>query len=379
MLIGLPIDHFRGRTNEETVISAIRKSLTAAAVVTLVVTGAAACGTVENLSAGQKLDRAFEKLGKEKSISLELDLDADAQTLTALGAESSGPGEKMPKEVAEAFSGGKISLSVESKKPLADSGEKDLTGMAMKFSTPEGDAAEYRLVGDHVYFRLDAKVVAGLMGQPAPAEDELPESAGPLKSLLSGDWVKFSAKEARQAAEEMSKGLDEAGAEPSAEPSLDAATQKKVVDALSKAIARETEFSTAEGKDGTERITATASLRSLVTELIDTLRPLVKDLPQGADLLPAAKDLKELPNSKAKADFTLKNGSLNEVSVDLAALAEKKSAGKIALVLRLGGGDKPEAPAGASEVTMDELIEGFFGGPPEKMFSDEELPPEMRG
>ena len=30
----------------------------------MVLAGTAACGTVENLSAGQKLDNAFEKLGK---------------------------------------------------------------------------------------------------------------------------------------------------------------------------------------------------------------------------------------------------------------------------------------------------------------------------
>ncbi|MFC9492649.1 hypothetical protein ACFTZM_42205, partial [Streptomyces hydrogenans] len=62
-------------------MSAIRKTLTATAVVGAVLAGSAACGTVEQLSAGKKLDQAFEKLGKETSLSFELDLDVDAQTL----------------------------------------------------------------------------------------------------------------------------------------------------------------------------------------------------------------------------------------------------------------------------------------------------------
>ncbi|MER5768734.1 hypothetical protein [Streptomyces sp. NPDC001985] len=357
-LVGLPYDHQRGRTYEETVISAIRKTLTATAVVTAVLAGTAACGTVENLSAGQKLDRAFEKLGKEKSLSFELGLDTDVKSIKALDADAA-PGDEVPDEVAKLLTGARVSVSVQSKKPLADSGEKDFTGMAMKLSTPEGELVEYRVVDDFTYFRADMKAFAKLSGTPVPSADDLPAEAGPFKDVLSGKWVKVETKELEKAGEELGAGAD--AAEPSPAPSLDAATQKKIVKALKETIAREVEFKTADGKDGAERITATAPFRTLLTGLIDEIRPLSKELPPGAEL-PSAKDLKEVPNKKVAADFSLKNGELTEVSIDLSKLPEKAKVDKFALTLRMGKGEEATAPSGATEVKMDELMEGFFGG-----------------
>ncbi|GGV28778.1 hypothetical protein GCM10010293_28470 [Streptomyces griseoflavus] len=346
---------------EETVITAIRKTLTATAVATAVLAGSAACGTVENLSAGQKLDNAFEKLGKERSLSLEFDLDTDVASLKALDAEMAEPGDKMPDEVAELLSGARISLSVQSKKPLEKSGEKDFSAMAVKFSNADGDLFEYRLVGDYTYARVDADALAKMSGAPMPTADELPDSAGAFKKLLAGEWLKVSTKELEETSEQMSGAEGPGGAEPSAEPTLDARTQKKITKALRQVIADEVDFKTSGGSDGTEHIKATAPFRTLMTELFDELRPLQKELPGGAEL-PTTKDFADAPNEKVTADFTLKNGELTEVSVDLAKLAETAKVKKFALVLRVGKGQKATAPAGATEVRIDELMEGFFSG-----------------
>ncbi|KKD02056.1 hypothetical protein TN53_42655, partial [Streptomyces sp. WM6386] len=118
------------------IINAIRKTLTATAVVGAVLAGSAACGTAEQLSAGRKLDRAFEKLGKEKTLSFEVDLDTDVASLKALDAASDpAPGEEIPDKAAEVLSGAKITVTVQSKKPLEESGEKDLVGTTMRVST----------------------------------------------------------------------------------------------------------------------------------------------------------------------------------------------------------------------------------------------------
>ncbi|MGW0562720.1 hypothetical protein ACWDZ4_19380 [Streptomyces sp. NPDC003016] len=140
--------------------------------------------------------------------------------------------------------------------------------------------------------------------------------------------------------------------------------------ALREVIAREVDFKTSEGEGGTEHIMATAPFGALLTELFDEIRPLAKKLPPGADL-PTDKDLKEVPNKKVTADFTLKNGALTEVSVDLAEPAENAKAKKLALVLRMGQGEKATAPAGATEVKLDELMEGFFQGVSEGVFAEE--------
>ncbi|MFF9850958.1 hypothetical protein [Streptomyces litmocidini] len=344
------------RTYEETVITAIRKTLIATAVVGAVLAGSAACGTVEQLSAGQKLDKAFEELSKEKSISFELDLDVDAKTLELMDAASDPePGEEIPDEGAELISGLKVSVTVESKKPIGDSEEKDFVGTAVKVSSPDGDLLEYRTVGDRTYVRSDVKTLSKTMGAPLPAADQLPPGAEGLKKALEGKWVMFDTEKMEKAGREMGR---EPGAAPSPAPTLDAGTRKKLTKALREVIAREVEFKTAGGEDGTEHITATAPFRTLVGELLGEIRPLVKGLPPGVDL-PSDKDLKDVPDTKVAADFTLKNGELAEVRVDLAKLAENAEVKKFGLVLRTTGGVKPVAPAGATELDLEEIMGGF--------------------
>ncbi|MFI1869761.1 hypothetical protein [Streptomyces jumonjinensis] len=363
----------------------MRKTLTAAAVAALVVAGSTACGTVENLSAGQKLDRAFDKLGKERSLSVELDLDADAAAIRALDAGAE-PGDEMPDAIAELLTAGRISVMVESEKPLAKSGEKDYTGIAVKLSGPDSALFEYRMVGDYLYGRVDMKALGELSGGPAPSLDDLasggevPKSLKSLEPVFAGEWVKVPVKEIRDAEKLVAERADAAGAPP-AEPTLDAKTQQKLLKTLGDVVASEADFKSAEGKDGAERITVTASLRPLLTKLIDEVRPILKKLPQGAEL-PTAKELRELPEKEGSADFTIRNGAVTEISIDLAQLDEKLKGEKLPLVLRLGAGDKPTAPVKAAELEFDEMLEGFMNGfmegsmnaAPASGFSFEEAP-----
>ncbi|MFG2946900.1 hypothetical protein [Streptomyces adustus] len=311
---------------------------------------------MEQLTAGQKLDNAFEKLGKEKSISFELDLDTDAQSLKALDASSDPePGEEMPDDIAELFSGAKASITVQSKKPIAESGEKDYVGMSLKIGTKDGDLTEYRVVGDYTYIRSDVNAVGKAMGFPAPSVKDLPPGADGLKKVLQGQWVKINTKEFEKGTAGMGAVP---GAKPAPEPSLDAKTQRQLLEALRGTIAREVDFKTVDGKDGAEHVTATAPFRTLITKLLGEIRPLAKNLPMGMEL-PTDKDLKDAPNAKVAADFTLKNGELTEVSVDLAGLAENAKVKKLGLVVRMVDGQTPTAPAGATEMGVDELLGGF--------------------
>ncbi|MFJ4534717.1 hypothetical protein ACIP39_01860 [Streptomyces tibetensis] len=314
---------------------------------------------MEQLSAGKKLDRAFEELGKKNTLSFELDLDTDVTSLKALDAGSDPePGEEIPDEAAELLSAAKISVTVQSKKPLDESGEKDLVGTALKVSTPDGDLAEYRLIGDHAYIRADLDAMGRMSGNPVPDADDLPPEAGALKDVIEGKWVTYDAKEMDKAVAEDR----EATGGPAPAPSLDAKTQKKLMKALRGVIAREVEFKTTGDGDGTEHVTATAPFRTLITELFGEIRPLTKGLPLGMGL-PTDKDLKDAPDAKVAADFTLKNGELAQVDVDLAKLAENAEVKKLGLTLRMREGTRPTAPAGATKLDLNELMNGFFGGP----------------
>ncbi|MEU9897676.1 hypothetical protein ACIBCS_35315 [Streptomyces phaeochromogenes] len=329
---------------------ALRKTLTAAACTTALLAGVAACGTVENLTAGQKVDRAFEGLGEKKSLAFELGLDAKPSALTKL-AEEAEPGEKLPPELAELFTGVRVKVSVESRKPLADSGEKDLVGTGVTISGPDGVLAEYRLVGDYTYYRADMKAVGEAMGFPLPSADELPESEKELKKVIEGEWVKVDTSE-----------LDRAGkggkADTSAGPgAIDTKTQQKILKAVRGVVAREVTFSNEGGSDGVERIVAKASFRELLTGVLDKLRPLADDLPAGAEL-PTDEDLKDAPNKKIAVNFSLKNGDLTRVSVDLAALADGPKGTRLPLVVKFGEAGDVSAPSGATEIPAD-----GFGGP----------------
>ncbi|AZM56693.1 hypothetical protein DMA15_32340 [Streptomyces sp. WAC 01529] len=314
---------------------------------------------MEQLSAGQKLDEAFENMNKEKSLSFEFSLDTDTASLMALDDSSdSEPGEEMPDEAARLLRDAKISVTVQSRKPFGESGEKDFDRMAMKISGRDGKLAEYRVIGDQVYFRSDLAKFGKAMGTPVPTAADLPPEAGALKKVLEGEWVKADMKEIERLAAE---GDDGPGSEPSPEATLDAATQKKLVKAMREVVGREVKLKTAGGEDGTERITATAPFRTLATELVDELRPLAKKLPPGTEL-PTAKELKDAPNAKVRADITLKNEELKEVRIDLAKLAENTKVKKFGLVIRMTEGTKPTAPAGATELDLEELMGGMMGG-----------------
>ncbi|WP_259334098.1 hypothetical protein [Streptomyces umbrinus] len=339
---------------------ALRKTLTAAACTTALLAGVAACGTVENLTAGQKVDHAFEGLGEKKSLAFELGLDAKPSALTKL-AEEAEPGEEMPAELAELFTGVRVKVSVESRKPLADSGEKDLVGTGVTISGPDGVLAEYRLVGDYTYYRADMKAVGEAMGFPLPSADELPESEKELKKVIEGEWVKVDTSKLDRAGKGASgseKGGKGSKADKSAGPGeIDTKTQQKILKAVRGVFAREVTFSNEGGSDGVERIVAKASFRELLTGVLDKLRPLADDLPAGAEL-PTDEDLKDAPNKKIAVNFSLKNGDLTRVSVDLAALADGPKGTRLPLVVKFGEAGDISAPSGATEIPAD-----GFGGP----------------
>jgi hypothetical protein len=337
---------------EETIITAIRKTVTAVGCTAVLLATAAACGTVQNLTAGQKVDQAVERLGEQKSLAFQLDLDADADTINTLMGETSSD-EPLPPEFAKFVSGLRVDVSVKSRKALADSGQKDLIGTSMRITGTGGVLVEYRIIGDFTYYRADMKAVGEAMGVPMPSVDDLPPSEKEMKKVLEGDWVKVDTKElgsSRKSAGGAAKGSAGAG-------DLDAKTQKKVLEAVRGVIGREVTFRTRSGAGGVEHVVATGNLRDLLTGVFDKLRPLQGDLPAGAEL-PSDKDLKDAPNKKVAVDFTLKSGDLRQIKVDLAVLDDSPKNAKLPLVLKFSQAGDISAPAGATEIPVGKLPGG---------------------
>ncbi|MFJ2831955.1 hypothetical protein ACIPC1_31080 [Streptomyces sp. NPDC087263] len=338
-------------------ITVIRKTVIAAGSAAVLLATAAACGTVQNLSAGQKVDQAVDRLGEQKSLAFELDLDADSDALTALAGEA-GSEEELPPEFAKFLAGLRVEVSVKSKKALADSGEKDLIGTSVRIEGAEGVLAEYRVVGDFTYYRADMKALGETMGMPMPTAEQLPESEKEFRKVLEGEWVKIdtSALEKAQKSESSSGGADETAG-------IDAKTQQKIINAVRGVFAHEVTLSTKDDGDGTEHIVAKANFRDLITGIIDKLGPLEGELPSGTEL-PTAKDLKDAPNKKVAVDLTLKNGDLTQVEVDLAVLADAPKGTKLPLVMKFTDAGDVSAPSGATEIPTDMVPGGspFAGG-----------------
>ncbi|MFH8257832.1 hypothetical protein [Streptomyces roseolus] len=256
----------------------------------------------------------------------------------------------MPDQVAELLAGARISLSVQSNKPLQDSADTDITGMAMKVSGPDGDLLEYRQVGDWAYLRAGVKSLEKAAGGPLPSADQLPPDATALKEILGGGWVKMPAD---------SLAKDAPGQQPG-NPATEA-RKKQAIKGLHDLLAREVQLKDNGSNNGADHITATTSFRTLLTGLVDELRPLAGDLPHGAEL-PTGPDLKDAPDKPVTADFTIKNGALSEVSVDLAALTNSTKGDKFALRLRIGKGDQATAPGQAAQIDPSALTQQLLGG-----------------
>ncbi|MDT0546133.1 MULTISPECIES: hypothetical protein [Streptomyces] len=338
-------------------VKSLVKPLVALGCTTALVTGVAACGAVENISAGKRLENATDKLGERRSLSVELDLDATPEQLIAL-SKSDSSAEPMTREEAEALAGMRVSVAVQAKKPLAEAGDKDITGVRMKLSGPDGDLVEYRIMGETAYIRLDVKAFGELSGAPVPSADELPEDVPGgkvLRKLFDGGWVKVDTAEMKKAQEELGAGGGQKKGAGGAD--IDPETSRKITKQLKKLFAREVTIKDEGRRDGADHLVATGPVRTLLTGVFNELRPFTDEIPGGEDL-PTAKDFKDVPNKKIAVDFAIKNGALTEASADLAPFAEGlKKGDKLPLKLTFGEAGKIAAPSGATELDIKELME----------------------
>ncbi|MER0243669.1 hypothetical protein AAHZ94_16970 [Streptomyces sp. HSW2009] len=359
----------RAAMQEEPAITAIRKSLVAVGCTVALAAGSTACGSEENLSAGQRLSRATDQLGERDSISVQMSIDAAPKHLQVLADDKDDP---MPLEAAEFLSKAQVTFSTKSKKPLESSSEADVTASQLKISGPGGDVAEYRLVGNTAYYRMNLAQFAKLSGEPAPSVDELkgqlPEGFEAAEAILAGKWIKIDMADIEALKRDMGEFADEESGsdKPSSDPTLSAETSKKLVASLKNAFAGQVVTEKAGSKDGADLVRATASVQPLVTALVNAVRPIAKELPGGAKELPTAKDIKELPNNKVTVDFALKKGELSGATVDLVQLDEKlkaklaaKGGDKLPLQLAFEEPTDIGAPAGATKVDVNDLMMGL--------------------
>ncbi|NBE50106.1 hypothetical protein [Streptomyces boluensis] len=335
---------------EEPAITAIRTTLIATGCAAVVLAGTTACDPIESASAGRQVDDAVAKLGEQHSLSVELSLDADPATLEELVGRSDGVrgGDGPPPGFGAFLGEARLQVALRSKKPLADTREKDFSGKSMKIAGADGTLVEYRALGEDTYYRADLRAFGELAKVPMPSAGDLPPQAGSLRSVLEGDWIRVApgtlpGPAQRQRTDEKARG--------------------KLLKGIQRVLAREVTFKGDTDADGTGRIKAKAHARSLLKGIVNKLEPMADELPPGSEL-PTAKDFKSLPNKPVTVEFEIENGKLRQVTFDLAQLADKsdglQKGTELPLTVKFGTAGKIERPADATELKPADLM--FLGG-----------------
>ncbi len=361
------------RGQGKTINTARRTTLAVATSAALALTGLAACGTVENLSAAQKIRKATDKLGEQRSLSVEFGLDADPGVLRR-ASESDDPEGALSPTAAKAVGKLRVSFSVEASKPLAEAGEKDIEAVAFSVGSGKGsELLDVRMVDKTLYLRADLDTFGKTFDTPIPGADELPPGMGGLKDLFAGEWVKTDTA----TLEELGAGKDASGKNSGAD-TLDSETQRKLRTDLKSILARRVTFTDKGEKDGTDHILAEAPARALLTDVFGAIKGLSDKIPAWR-AMPTEKDLKDVPNSKLGVDFALKDGTLSGITFDATQLAEPgdpvKKGDKFDVVLRFDQPGRITAPAGAKElpkgtadapfgIDPEALLGGAAGGSP---------------
>ncbi|MFE9423923.1 hypothetical protein ACFYNO_13280 [Kitasatospora sp. NPDC006697] len=367
----------RGETAINTAIArAVRAALVATTGAAVLTAGLAACGTVKELTAGQKVSDAFQKLGEGQDLSVKLSLDATPEQLTAYSkAVGDGPDEK----AAKALTGLTVSISLHADKPLKDlksarpatgaspdpQAEAELKQLHADYLIADRSGAalvELRQVAGLTYLHGDLKALATAVGEdPASVTeglDAMGSSLAPLKEALSGGWAELDpsllADSGRRAA-----ANGDSGAAAAAQPTLDPKAQQNVLDSLKSAFTGDFSFEAKGKADGADQIAVSAPFRKLADDLLKAVKPVTDQLPKEAGLPTSAPT--DLPDKNVSALLSIKNGALTGLSFDLAQLDKKAPAGtQLPLKLTFDQTAKQvQAPEKAVKLTEQDLTAAF--------------------
>ncbi|MFD4903993.1 hypothetical protein [Kitasatospora purpeofusca] len=346
-----------------------RTALAAAACGAVLAGGLAACGTVQQLNAADKVSKAFETFGSGKSFSAKLSVDATPAQIQAFGTAT---GEEIDKDSAAALSAVSLSIAFSADKPLKDIQPAKGSGNGAAPAADPSVSASYTLsgkggapllelrqVGGKAYARGDLAGFAQLVGENAAEVEGLAEGLpAALGNALKGQWVGFDAKALGSTGGAGGKGGTGGAATPA--PTLDPKAAENLNASLKGILTHDLSFEDKGKQDGKERITVTAPARKLTDDLLKAVEPLAKDIPNLAKLPKTAPA--DVPDRPLALDLYLDGGALSAVTFDLAQLTEKAAPGT-PLPLRIAfGHDTPavQAPAGATELTTED-INGLFG------------------
>ncbi|MFE7532320.1 hypothetical protein ACFU7Y_42495 [Kitasatospora sp. NPDC057542] len=353
-------------------------------------TGLTACGTVQQLSAAQKVSKAFDKVGDGKSVGFTLSIAATPEQVAAFantGEHKGGKGlvgsargvdREMDEKTAKAISGLSVSVAISADKPLKeveafknagkDGKNTDLTldksvRISYLLSDRSGTALlEYRQIDGTGYLHADAKGLVKLVGEDPSSVDELrkelPENLKPVGDVLAGTWVSIDL----QSLADQAKQSDGKKAAPSAAPTVDPELGGQLLNSIKDVLGRTVTYEDKGKKDGTEHLWISAPARQLVDEMYKAVKPLSAKFPKQFGEFPDQAP-SDVPDRRIGVDLYLKNGDFSSATFDLAQLADKVEPGVNFPVKLAFNQTAPnvQAPSDAVKLTNDQLMDAVLG------------------
>lgn len=351
----------------------MRKGLAAAGVVALISAGSAACGADSPASPQGKVSNAFQKLGKQNTVTVDLGFSgtsaqiysamknedgftqADADLLASLHVTIGGSSDKSLNLLGKSF--GK-----------SDATKGSSAGFLLSTDGPSGGKLiEVRAVGQKVYLRADVKGLEKLDTSASDAGDiaqfndqylnALTSTPGSVGAALSGKWVSIDpavwsafVKSALAA-----QGGDTGSG--STTPTLDPKTQSQLVDGLRAALTKDATFADAGKKGGADHITVTVPAQTFAKDVATSVSPALKQIPgmKQSDL-DSIQRAEGVPNKKVTADVAIKNGNIESITFDLHQL-DSQSTGPLPLTVGFKGSAAPiSAPSGAVALNPQDVV-----------------------
>ncbi|WP_438490236.1 hypothetical protein [Streptomyces sp. S186] len=324
----------------------------------LISTASAACGPFEKVSAGTKVQQGFQKLGERKALTAEFRISANEQQIWSALKNTKG----FQRDYAKIMAGLRLSVWSAPDKPVKDVFKDPQAGVHIPsgyvFAVDGGQpVVDIRSDGKKMYQRMDFQRLAKLTPQGsanlARQKGELDKLPSPLKEMMSGQWVAYDVKDFEEFAKKKQPGLGGPGAGPATQ--LKVEDQKKVMDAFEKAFIDNADLQDAGSKGGADHVTATVPARKAMTTLAKGLEPIAEKNPSLGSLKDSVKDV---PEKDITLDIAIKDGTVSELTLNLAQFADdnKKVDGELPLSIELKG-EAPafEAPSGAKTVKPKDL------------------------
>ncbi|MEV4741625.1 hypothetical protein [Streptomyces sp. NPDC049555] len=353
-----PPPPFKHQHIPEHTISTTTRALATLGCTALLATATVACNPLGDDGPGPaaKVKNAFTKLGQQHAMTATVHLDATAdQIYTAMSGKKD-----FARGDADMLAGLQLTYGVSTDKALKDiTGRDDDSINASVAITRNGHQPllEARSAANKLYARADLKDLGDLarqadkhdgndtdmatLEQMARHADELPASMNNVKAALKGGWFTLDPDD-----------FPDDGDSPTAE--LDAKEQKKVLDALSKAIASNANFKDAGKAGGADHVKATIPAKKTAQEITDTLKPLSKQL--GDRFTRLSRDVRDVPEQDVTVDVAIRDGMVSGLTLDLAQF-DHKIKGELPLVVDLNGNaGKVDVPADAKPLTPADIM-----------------------